>query len=68
MRRKRTYRLGLTGNFCTGKSTALAAFNELGAVVLDADAIYKRLLKEHLEMRAKIKSTLSVEPDHESIK
>jgi transcription termination factor Rho len=60
--------LGLTGNFCTGKSTALAAFNELGAVVLDADAIYKRLLKEHLEMRAKIKSTLSVEPDQESIK
>jgi len=68
MRKKRTYRLGLTGNFCTGKSTALAAFQEQGAITLDADAIYKRLLKEHLEMRAKIKSTLGVDPDLEAIK
>jgi len=36
--------VGLTGGLCTGKSTVAAMFAELGAPVLDADAVVHELL------------------------
>ncbi len=40
----RPFVLGLTGNIASGKSTVLAMLTELGAVPLDADAIYHELI------------------------
>ena len=38
--------VGLTGNYGTGKTTALRMFKELGAFAMDADAIVAGLLEE----------------------
>lgn len=38
--------VGLTGNYGMGKSTAARMFGELGAVVIDADAVVGKLLRE----------------------
>ena len=38
--------LGLTGGFCTGKTTVLNMFSSLGAKTLNADAITYRLYKK----------------------
>ena len=40
----RPFVLGLTGNIASGKSTVLAMLTELGAVTLDADAVYHELI------------------------
>ena len=40
----RPFVLGLTGNIASGKSTVLAMLTRLGAVPLDADAIYHELI------------------------
>lgn len=40
----RPFVLGLTGNIASGKSTVLAMLTELGAVPLDADAVYHELI------------------------
>jgi dephospho-CoA kinase len=37
--------IGLTGNFGSGKSTALKMFGEMGAVTISADAVVHKLLK-----------------------
>lgn len=39
-------RIGITGPTGAGKTTALQALEELGALILDADAVYHRLLEE----------------------
>jgi dephospho-CoA kinase len=39
-------RVGLTGNYGTGKSSVLRMFEELGAIVIDADKIVDSLLED----------------------
>ena len=46
--------VGLTGGSGGGKSTALRALRDLGAVILDCDGIYHRLLSEDGETAAEI--------------
>lgn len=46
--------LGITGGTGCGKSTALASLESLGALVIDADAVYHRLLQESGAMLAEI--------------
>jgi dephospho-CoA kinase len=41
--------VGLTGNYGTGKSSVLRMFEELGAIVIDADKIVDSLLEDVLE-------------------
>ena len=43
--------IGVTGSSGSGKSTLTQFFRERGALILDADAIYHRLLAESGEMR-----------------
>ena len=38
--------IGITGPTGAGKTTALYALRELGAEIIDADAVYHRLLAE----------------------
>lgn len=45
--------IGITGNFCYGKTTVTAMFKRLGAAVIDADKIGHKLLK-----RADVKKRL----------
>jgi dephospho-CoA kinase len=40
----RKYLIGLTGNIATGKSAVLRTFKQLGARVIDADALVHRLM------------------------
>lgn len=44
-------RLGITGPTGAGKTTALNALRQLGAEVVDADAVYHRLLAESEELK-----------------
>ena len=44
--------IGITGPTGAGKTTALRALADLGAEVLDADAVYHRLLAQSGDMRA----------------
>ena len=44
-------RIGITGPPGAGKTTALGALEELGACVIDADAVYHRLLEESAPLR-----------------
>ena len=44
--------IGITGPTGAGKTTALNALRELGAEVIDADAVYHGLLRENAEMKA----------------
>ena len=37
-------RIGITGPTWAGKTTALGALTDLGAHIIDADAVYHRLL------------------------
>ena len=46
--------IGITGGTGCGKTTALRALEQLGATVLDCDAIYHRLLKEDAVLLAAI--------------
>ncbi len=46
--------IGITGGTGCGKTTALRALEQLGATVLDCDAIYHRLLKEDAALLAAI--------------
>ena len=39
-------RIGITGPTGAGKTTALGALTDLGAHIIDADAVYHRLLEE----------------------
>ena len=43
--------IGITGPTGAGKTTALNVLRDLGAEVLDADAVYHRLLEESLPLR-----------------
>ena len=43
--------IGITGPTGAGKTTALRALADLGACVIDADAVYHRLLEESAPMR-----------------
>ncbi len=47
-------KVGLTGSFGMGKSAAGAAFKELGAYVIDTDAIVRDLFNEHRVQQALI--------------
>ena len=44
--------IGITGPTGAGKTTALGALEKLGAVVIDCDAVYHRLLAESAPLRA----------------
>ncbi len=46
--------VGLTGGLCTGKSTVAAMFAELGAPVIDADAVVHELLATDPEVRRRV--------------
>lgn len=46
--------IGITGGTGCGKTTALRALEQLGATMLDCDAIYHRLLKEDAALLAAI--------------
>lgn len=48
--------IGLTGAMGCGKSAAAAAFRELGALALEADAIAHQVLDEDPEVRSAVKS------------
>ena len=45
-------RIGITGPTGAGKTTALGALTDLGAHIIDADAVYHRLLEESGPLRA----------------
>ena len=42
--------IGITGGSGTGKTTALMELEKMGALVIDCDAVYHRLLQSSLEM------------------
>ena len=44
-------RIGITGPTGAGKTTALNALTSLGACIIDADAVYHRLLEESAPLR-----------------
>lgn len=46
--------VGLTGGLCTGKSAVAAMFAELGAPVLDADAVVHELLEGDPDVRRRV--------------
>lgn len=46
----RTYVIGVTGGIATGKSTVLAMLGELGAKLIDADAVYHELVTPGLPL------------------
>jgi len=46
--------VGLTGGLCTGKSTVAAMFAELGAPVIDADAVVHELLATDPDVRRRV--------------
>ena len=48
--------LGITGGTGCGKTTALRTLEELGALIIDCDAVYHGLLMEKKEMLAEIDS------------
>ena len=48
--------IGITGGTGCGKTTALNTLKQLGAVVLDCDAIYHRLLQEDASLLASIEN------------
>ena len=45
-------RIGITGPTGAGKTTALGVLTDLGAHIIDADAVYHRLLEESGPLRA----------------
>ena len=47
--------VGVTGAFCTGKTTVCGFFKELGARVIDADKIVHRLYKKNKKIKALLK-------------
>jgi len=47
--------VGVTGTFCSGKSTVCAFFKELGARVIDADKIVHRLYRSDKEIGRLVK-------------
>jgi dephospho-CoA kinase len=49
--------IGLTGGLCTGKSTVAAMFAELGAPVIDADAVVHELLASDPTVRQRVLET-----------
>lgn len=48
--------IGITGGTGAGKTTALMALRALGALVIDADAVYHRLTEESLPLRQALES------------
>ena len=48
------YTIGITGGTGSGKTIALHALEELGALALDCDAIYHDLLETNVEMKMEI--------------
>ena len=53
--------VGITGASGAGKSTLTALFREKGALILDADAIYHRLLDESVPMKSALVSAFGEE-------
>lgn len=51
--------IGITGGTGCGKSTALESLESLGALVIDADEVYHRLLRESAAMLAEIAARFS---------
>jgi len=58
------YIAGLTGNYGMGKSFVLSVFKELGAEVLDSDAIVHHLLQDK-KVISKVKKILGGEAENE---
>lgn len=56
-RRLNTYVLGITGQAGSGKSTLAKAFVELGAVLIDADQIAKKLVNSNAAIHNQLKKT-----------
>jgi dephospho-CoA kinase len=55
--RQRPVKIGLTGSFGSGKSTAAAMFARHGAKIVDADAITRRLLEQDKKILKKVAKT-----------
>ena len=53
--------IGITGPTGAGKTTALNVLRDLGAEVLDADAVYHRLLEESLPLRQSLAAAFGVD-------
>ncbi len=54
---KRKIILGLTGSFCSGKTTVARIFRSFGAKIIDADKIAHRLIKPQTKIYKKIINT-----------
>lgn len=54
-------RIGLTGGFACGKSTAANYFAELGVTVIDADVIAREITNKHTAIFAEIVTHFGVE-------
>ena len=54
-------RIGLTGGIASGKSLVSSYFEEQDIVILDADKIYKNLLKTNKILYNEIKKTFQLE-------
>ena len=52
--------IGITGPTGAGKTTALGALKELGVQIIDADAVYHRLLAESAPLRQALTDRKSV--------
>ena len=48
--------IGITGPTGAGKTTALKELERLGGCILDADAVYHRLLAEDVSLRAALEA------------
>lgn len=46
--------IGITGPTGAGKTTALAVLESLGGVIIDADAVYHKLLKESKQLKEEL--------------
>ena len=46
--------LGITGPTGAGKTTALQELKQMGALLIDADAVYHRMLKEDVQLRQEL--------------
>ena len=55
--------IGITGPTGAGKTTALLVLEQMGAVIIDCDAVYHRLLESDLQLRQQLQERFGVLTD-----